>query len=88
MHVPSDAIAAADPELGRRPARRQGALDGLRQRASCAASCPDFVATIPFEQGAREIVAWHDEDPARQVVDEALDAALDRLVATWDSRSR
>ena len=31
VHVPSDAIAAADPGLGRRPAGRQGALDGLRQ---------------------------------------------------------
>ena len=24
---------------------------------------PDYVATIPFAEGAREIVAWHDEDP-------------------------
>jgi hypothetical protein len=41
---------------------------------------PDFVATIPFHVGAREIVAWYDEDPARQVVDARLDAIMDRLV--------
>ncbi len=44
---------------------------------------PDFVATIPFEQGAREIVAWHDEDPARQAVDTRLDAVMDDLVARF-----
>jgi hypothetical protein len=49
---------------------------------------PGFAAQIPFEQGAREILAWYDEDPARQVVDEELDAALDRLVATWAPESR
>ena len=49
---------------------------------------PEFAAQIPFEQGAREIVDWYDEDPARQVVDEELDAALDRLVATWACESR
>jgi hypothetical protein len=49
---------------------------------------PGYQAQIPFEQGARQILDWYDEDPARQVVDEALDAALDRLVATWDPRSR
>ncbi len=42
---------------------------------------PDFVATTPFERGAREIVGWYDEDPTRQEVDERLDALMDQLVA-------
>ena len=41
---------------------------------------PDYRATIPFEQGAREIVAWHDADAARQIVDAEMDAAMERLV--------
>ena len=41
---------------------------------------PGWVATIPFERGAREIVAWYDEDPARQRADAQLDAVMDRLV--------
>ncbi len=44
---------------------------------------PDFCATIPFEQGAREIVAWYGEDPARQQADSRLDAVMDKLVATY-----
>jgi nucleoside-diphosphate-sugar epimerase len=42
---------------------------------------PEYVATIPYQQGAREAIAWYDADPARQVVDLEIDAALDALVA-------
>jgi hypothetical protein len=41
---------------------------------------PGFVATTTFEQGAREIVAWHDEDESRRRVDPHVDALMDRLV--------
>ena len=81
VHVPSDAIAAADPAWG-------AALLGDKahsltfDNAKLRSVVPDYVATIPFERGAREIVAWHDEDPARQVVDARLDAIMDRLIAT------
>jgi len=82
VHVPSDAIAAADPEWG-------AALLGdkahslIFDNTKVRSVAPDFVATIPFEQGAREIVAWHDEDPARQVVDARMDAVMDDLVAKF-----
>jgi nucleoside-diphosphate-sugar epimerase len=79
VHVPSDAIAAEDPEWG------AGMLGDKAHslyfdNAKLRSVVPDFVATIPFHVGAREIVAWHDEDPARQVVDARLDAIMDRLV--------
>ncbi len=38
---------------------------------------------MPFEQGAREIVAWHDEDPARRAVDPHHDGLMDALVQRW-----
>ena len=83
VHVPSDAIAAADPEWGagllgdkahsmvfdNSKLRARGA--GLRRRRSRSSG------------GAREIVAWHDEDPARQQVDARLDAVMDRLVERY-----
>jgi hypothetical protein len=43
---------------------------------------PGWQATIPFAEGAREIVDWHLADPSRQKVDAALDATLDGLVTT------
>jgi nucleoside-diphosphate-sugar epimerase len=79
VHVPSDVIAAEDPQWG-------GALLGDKayslvfDNSRLRSVVPDFVATIPFEQGAREIVEWHDADPARRAVDPGIDALMDRLV--------
>lgn len=81
VHVPSDAIAAADPEWG---AGLLGdkAHSMVFDNAKVRALVPDFRPTIPFERGAREIVDWHLADPARQTVDPALDKVMDDLVAT------
>ncbi|MEO5854225.1 MAG: NAD-dependent epimerase/dehydratase family protein [Nocardioides sp.] len=79
VHVTSDAIAAVDPEWG-------GSLLGDKTHSSVFDNTkirtvvPDYVARIPFEQGAREIVAWHDAEESRREVDPAYDAILDRLV--------
>ena len=80
VHVTSDAIAAADAEWG---AGLLGdkAHSMVFDNSKVRSVVPDFVATTPFEQGAREIAAWYDEDPARQQVDPHLDAVMDRLVA-------
>ena len=70
-----------DAGLGRRPARRQGPLDDLRQHQD-PRLVPDYVATIPFARGAREIVDWYDADPARREVDARMHELIERLVDT------
>jgi nucleoside-diphosphate-sugar epimerase len=82
VHVPSDAIAAADPEWG---AGLLGdkAHSMIFDNAKLRSVVPDYRATIPFEQGAREIVGWHDADVSRQKVDTRLDAVMDRLVEKY-----
>jgi nucleoside-diphosphate-sugar epimerase len=79
VHVTSDAILAADERWGRSllgDKTHSMVFDNAKLRALL----PEYLATIPFVQGAREIVAWHDADPARRIVDPELDALLDRLV--------
>ena len=44
---------------------------------------PDFVCTIPFTRGAREIVDWYEADKSRQVVDPKLDALFDKIIAEY-----
>lgn len=85
VHVPSDAIAAADPEWG---AGLLGdkAHSMIFDNSKLRSVVPGYRATIPFEQGAREIVAWHDADPARQQVDARLDAVMDKLVESHELR--
>jgi len=82
VHVPSDAIAAADPRWG-------AGLIGdkmhslIFDNSKLRRLVPDFVATIPFHVGAREVVSWYDADPARQRADAELDAVMDRLVEAY-----
>ena len=80
VHVPSDAIAAEDADWG------AGLLGDkahslIFDNSKVRRLVPDYVASIPFVQGAREIVDWYDADPARQEVDAEMNATQDRLVA-------
>lgn len=80
VHVPSDAIAAVHPGWGAGllgDKTHSAVFDNTKLRRVV----PDFVATIPFEAGAREIVAWHDEDSSRRQIDHAIDEAMDTLIA-------
>ena len=82
VHVPSDVIAAHDPEWG------AGLLGDkthsmVFDNAKVKSVVPGWHAVVPFERGAREIVAWHTGDPSRQVVDGKLDALMDKLAADF-----
>jgi nucleoside-diphosphate-sugar epimerase len=82
VHVPSDAIAEADPDWGAGllgDKSHSMVFDNTKLRTVV----PGYRAVIPFEQGAREIVGWYDEDPARQQVDTRLDAVMDKLAAAY-----
>ena len=79
VHVPSDAIAAIDPDWG---AGLLGdkAHSMVFDNSKVRRFSRDAVVSTPFEEGAREIVAWHDADPGRRVVDTRLDAVMSQLV--------
>jgi nucleoside-diphosphate-sugar epimerase len=82
VHVPSDAIAAADPDWGAGllgDKAHSMVFDNTKLRGIV----PGWRAVIPFEQGARQIVEWYLADPARQVTDQALDAVMDKLATAW-----
>ena len=78
VHVPSDAIAAVDADWG---AALLGdkAHSTVFDNSKIRSLVPERVTPIRFEQGAREIVAWHDADPARQRVDARVDSLMSRL---------
>jgi nucleoside-diphosphate-sugar epimerase len=82
VHVPSEVIAAADPVWG---ATLLGdkAHSMVFDNAKLRSVVPGYRAVIPFEQGAREIVAWHDEAPSRQRIDAGVDALSDKLAQAW-----
>jgi nucleoside-diphosphate-sugar epimerase len=85
VHVPSDAINAVDQKWG---AGMLGdkAHSMVFDNSKIKSLVPDFNARTPFSVGAREIVAWHDADPARKQVDTAMDLTMDKLVDAYRPR--
>ena len=82
VHVPSDAIAAAEPDWGAGlPGDKAHSM--VFDNAKLRRVVPGWHAVIPLELGARPIVDWYLADPARQVTDAGLDAVMDKLAAAW-----
>jgi nucleoside-diphosphate-sugar epimerase len=83
VHVPSEVIARYDPEWG---ASLLGdkAHSMIFDNTKIRQFVPEFNPEIPFEQGAKEIMAWYDADPSRQVVEPFIDALQDRLVKAME----
>jgi len=84
VHVPSSLINAVDPEWG-------ASLLGDKSHSMVFDNSkikrlvPEFTASISFERGAEEIIAWYDEDPARQRVDPRHEQTIERLIACMDA---
>jgi nucleoside-diphosphate-sugar epimerase len=79
VHVPSELIAEVDSRWG------PGLLGDkshsmIFDNTKVKGIVPDYVATIPFEQGAREIVAWHDEDESHRAIDPRTNDTVERLL--------
>lgn len=84
VHLPSDFIATHDERWG------AGLLGDkshsvIFDNSKIKQAVPGFVATIPFHQGAREIIAWYDADPARQKVNKERDSLIDTMIARYKS---
>lgn len=84
VHVASETIAAHDPErgpwlLGDR------AHSVVFDNSKIKSLVPSFHCSIPFSEGAREIVRWHDAHPEVQQVDAGFMELSDRMVG-WARR--
>lgn len=80
VHLATEFIAAGAPEA-------VGSL--LGDKANCAIFdntkikrfVPEYRAGTRFLDGMRESIAWFDEDPSRQIIDERANARWDALLA-------
>jgi nucleoside-diphosphate-sugar epimerase len=84
VHVASETIASHDPErgpwlLGDR------AHSVVFDNSKIKSLVPSFQCSIPFADGVREIVRWHDAHPALQKIDAGFMELSDRLVG-WARR--
>jgi nucleoside-diphosphate-sugar epimerase len=84
VHIPSEVINAYDTDWG------AGLLGDkthsvIFDNTKIKRIVPDYTATIPFVQGAQEVIDWFDADPARHQIDDEWNALLDTLIAAQRS---
>ncbi len=84
VHIPSDIIATYDPVFG------EGLLGDkthsmIFDNSKIKTLVPDFSAEIPFEQGAREIVAWYEADSERQKIDPQLNRLFEKMIQDYSA---
>jgi nucleoside-diphosphate-sugar epimerase len=87
LHVPTDALAAADPDL-------LGSLWGDKahslvfDNSKIRRLVPEYDPRVPFGEGIRDTVAWFDADPSRQEIDETVNELCDRVAAVYTDALR
>lgn len=84
VHVPSDVVAAYDPNWG------AGLLGDkshsmVFDNSKIKRLVPDFVCRLPYSHGVAETIAWYDADPARRKVNEEFNRTCERILAAWES---
>ena len=82
LHVPTDAVVAADPsQLGTMWGDKSNSA--VFDNAKLRSLVPGYRAVVPFERGVQESVTWFDADPSRQEIDDAANARWDRLALVY-----
>jgi nucleoside-diphosphate-sugar epimerase len=81
VHIASDTISAAEPDEVGPSLLGDKSHSVVFDNSKVKALVPEFVCTVPFALGARQVVRWFDSNPDRQVVDERLSATFDQLIA-------
>jgi len=82
VHIPSEVIAAMVPRFG--PGLLGDKMHStLFDNAKIRRLVPEFTAPTSFAATMERSLAWHDADPARQVVDEEASRLMDGLIASY-----
>jgi nucleoside-diphosphate-sugar epimerase len=84
VHIASDFVAAADPELGV-GLLADKAHSLVFDTSKIKRFAPGVEPAVSFAEGVRRSIAWFDADPTRKAVDEERDALLDKIVAAYES---
>ena len=82
-HIPSDFLAACDPEM-------RGSLIGDKtasvvfDNSKIKRFVPDYCATVPYTEGIRRTLAWFDADASRRQIDAEADAKWDQMIEAYE----
>jgi nucleoside-diphosphate-sugar epimerase len=82
VHIPSEFIVKIAPQM-------TGSLFGDKMWSSVfdnskiKSFVPEFQASIPFSIGMRRTVAWFESDQRRQLIDEGVNAEMDKILKAY-----
>jgi nucleoside-diphosphate-sugar epimerase len=82
VHVPSDLIVAYDPDA-------LGSLIGDKSNSAIfdnskvKAFVPDFVASVPWAEGVRHALTWHEAHPEFCTIDHAANQRWDTIIGAY-----
>ncbi len=83
IHIPSELLAAYD-------GRYAGTLIGDKvnslvfDNSKIKHFVPDFKCEVKWAEGVRRAIEWFEEDPSRRIVDEAMNAQWDKIIASYE----
>ncbi len=82
VHVPSDLIAAYDPDA-------VGSLIGDKANSAVFDNSkikklvPDFHCTVAWSEGVRRTIAWFEAEPSRRTIDDRLNQLWDTILSEY-----
>lgn len=83
VHIASELIAAYDDDA-------VGSLLGDKNHSAVFDNSkikrfvPDFKCEVPWSEGVRRAIAWHENDPARMTIDTQMNVMWDRILAGYE----
>ena len=83
-YLPSEFISGYDSEWGYNLLGDKS-YDTVFDNSKIRSIVPGFNASVPYSEGAREIIEWH-SDKANQIVNRELDNLMDKMIADYKSR--
>ena len=84
VHIASDFTSACMPdELGSLTGDKASSV--VFDNSKIKRFVPGYCAKVPFAQGIQRTVEWFDADSRRKQVDEAANAAWDKLIGAYES---
>jgi len=84
VHIASDFMSACMPdELGSLTGDKAASV--VFDNGKIKHFVPGYCATVPFAQGIQRTIDWFDADPRRKQIDEAANAAWDKLIDAYES---
>jgi len=83
IHIPSDLIAfhnsgAVGDLIGDK------ANSSVFDNSKIRKFVPDFVCEVPWAEGVRRAIAWHEAEPARQRIDAEMNRTWDKIIAAYE----